>query len=103
MFCMVDYETARDLLPWDAEINGATTSAIQLAAKRLGTNLVFSRSFDDLEDEQGIVCLRMKDGDAHCAVLVCGMLIDTNGTIWRLDDYLRIYRAQLLSFLKEEQ
>lgn len=68
--------------------HGMMVDEIIATAKLLGTTLSFSRTVD-LEDDYGILVL-----PEHVNLLRNGLIIDPDGTIWEVDDYLQFYELK---------
>jgi len=61
---------------------GLWTRQIKQVARRLGHELVIKRKVD-LDEDYGILLL-----SDHVAVLRNGLLLDTNGMVWDIHDYI---------------
>lgn len=105
MICGVSYENALVAVAQDTPnvcVSGMWTKQIKAAAKRLGFKLREKRR-PDLEQDTGILNLSCGSwpGD-HVVVLREGLLIETDGTLWEPDVFLRHYKAKLGSLLVAE-
>jgi ABC-type bacteriocin/lantibiotic exporter with double-glycine peptidase domain len=105
MICGVSYENALVAVAQDTPnvcISGMWTKQFQAAAKRLGYRLRQKRR-PDLEQDTGILGLSCKTwpGD-HVVVLREGLIIETDGTLWEPDVFLRHYKARPGSLLVAE-
>lgn len=88
--CKVDEEGAE---------GGLWVPQIIEAASELGLELRKKRPVK-LEADQGILHIRFPDESRHVVVLIQpGLIVDTNGFIWRARTYLRRTRAKVNAVL----
>jgi ABC-type bacteriocin/lantibiotic exporter with double-glycine peptidase domain len=105
MICGVTYENAlvavAQVQP-NVCVKGLWVRELKAAAKLLGYRLRMRRGFD-LETDTGILNLSSKKWTCeHVVILREGMVIETDGTLWEADLYLRQHRARMGSLLIAE-
>lgn len=70
-----------------AFVRGMWCTEIQRAAKRLGVTLKQARQFN-LDEDTGILCVDMVDGNAHAVVLFRGVIVNSlDGQVWDPEAY----------------
>jgi ABC-type bacteriocin/lantibiotic exporter with double-glycine peptidase domain len=88
--CAVDENGARD---------GMYIPQIIRAASELGMELRKKRRVN-LETDQGILHIRFKDGGLHVVMLIAGgYIVDTDGAIWKVSEFMRAYRPRVNAVL----
>jgi hypothetical protein len=88
--CRVDEDGASD---------GLFIPQIIKAASELGVELRKKRPVN-LQRDNGILHIRMRNGGLHVAILVRGGLImETDGSLWTVAEYLRAYRPRVNAVL----
>jgi len=105
MLCGVSYENALVAVALDVPNvcwSGMWTKHFQTAAKRLGFSLT-PRKRVDLETDTGILSISSPNWPHdHVVVLREGLLIETDGTLWEPDVFLRHYGAKVGTLLVAE-
>jgi len=105
MICGVSYENALVAVAQDAPnvcAVGMWGNEMRAAAKRLGFKLKVKRRVD-LETDTGILNLSSaKWKSEHVVVLREGLVIETDGTLWEPDVFLRHYGAKVGTLLVAE-
>lgn len=99
MFLGVRYEDV--LLAFDRPVidGGAWVADIKRAAAKLKMPLRLRRSFD-LDSDTGILGIDFVGRPQnHVVVLHEGLVFDTDGTVWEVDDYLTAENAKAVSLL----
>jgi ABC-type bacteriocin/lantibiotic exporter with double-glycine peptidase domain len=90
--CRVDEDGATD---------GLFIPQIIKAASELGVELRKKRRVN-LETDSGILHIRLRNGGLHVVILVRGgFIVDTDGSLWRVSEYLRAYRPRVNAVLVE--
>ena len=96
MLCGVSYENALVAVAQEQPnvcVRGLWLKELRGAARRLGYRLKTCRSYD-LETDTGILNLSSKKWKLeHLVVLREGLVIETDGTLWDADLYLKSHRA----------
>lgn len=105
MICGVSYENAlvavAQVQP-DVCAQGLWLRHLRAAAKLLGYRLTARRAFD-LEADTGILNLSSKRWRLeHLVILREGLVIETDGTLWEAELYVKQHRARLGSLLVAE-
>lgn len=97
MICGVSYEDALlalgNYVP-DVLERGVWVKDMERAAKRLGYRMRRRRAIDWEEDTGALNVASPLWRTEHLVVLRVGMIIDTDGTLWNSQDYLRAKRAR---------
>ena len=105
MICGVSYENAlvavAQVVPNVCAV-GIWSTQMQVAAKHLGFTLKTRRRVD-LEADTGILTLSSKKWPSdHVVVLREGLVIETDGTLWEPDVFIRHYGAKVGTLLEAE-
>lgn len=73
---------------------GVDCRHIVAASKMLGVRLVRRKTFD-MDSDEGIAWVVSDDMESdHVVVMKQGLVIDTDGTIWEAEDYMRANNAE---------
>lgn len=99
MFLGLDYETVLVAMGSNPATTGATVKTILDTAAALKHPLQWTRKFD-LEADTGILGVKSPEwATEHVVVLHEGMVVDTDGTLWDVDDYIKAHKARAVSLL----
>ena len=105
MLCGVSYENALVAVAQEQPnvcVTGVYLRELRTAAKRLGYALKAKRRFD-LETDTGILNLSSRKWKLeHLVLLREGLVIETDGTLWDAELYLKQHRAKLGSLYVAE-
>jgi ABC-type bacteriocin/lantibiotic exporter with double-glycine peptidase domain len=105
MLCGVSYENALVAIAQDQPnvcAVGLWTAEIKKAAKRLGFRLTVKRRID-LETDTGILNMSSaKWHTDHVVILREGLIVETDGTLWEPDVFLRHHEARIGTLLVAE-
>lgn len=105
MICGVSYENALVAIAQDQPnvcIVGVWCTELRRAAKRLGFKLKAKRRVDLAEDTGILNLSSSKWRSDHVVVLREGLIVETDGTLWEPDVFLRHYEAKVGTILVAE-
>lgn len=102
MYLGKSYEEVLMAFRHNVMAQGASMRQIQMAARKLGCPLRWSRKVD-LEQGSGIVSFSSLKWKAdHVVVLKSELIIDTDAFVWDADVFMAAYEARPLSILTLE-
>ena len=99
MYLGKSYEEVLMAFRHNVMAQGASMRQIQMAARKLGSPLRWSRKVD-IETDCGILSVASTIWKSdHVVVIKNEMVIDTDATVWEASDFFSIYSARPMSLL----
>ena len=107
MFLGVRYEDVLVAVGKSVIDHGMTVKEVKDTAAKLKTPLQLRRHID-LDTDTGILGIQMPERRGHVrqdhvVILHAGLVFDTDGTVWEVDDYLQATHAKAVSLLVRKE